>query len=100
MRTALLTTVISLAVLSGCKSTHRYDVLAPNDPIPLTINSTDVYKWDNDDSVPFNLARLGYNSGVGRGVNDSANPQANTVGKSSVGLSAATGFFSVAFLML
>ncbi|ASM52844.1 hypothetical protein PNIG_a0536 [Pseudoalteromonas nigrifaciens] len=92
MRTALLTTVISLAVLSGCKSTHRYDVLAPNDPIPLTINSTDVYKWDNDDSVPFNLARLGYNSGVGRGVNDSANPQANTVGKSSVGLSAATGF--------
>ncbi|WP_024605052.1 MULTISPECIES: hypothetical protein [unclassified Pseudoalteromonas] len=92
MRTALLTTVISLAVLSGCKSTHRYDVLAPNDPIPLTINSTDVYKWDNDDSVPFNLAKLGYSSGVGRGINDSANPQANDVGKSSVGLSAATGF--------
>ena len=92
MRTALLTTVISLAVLSGCKSTHRYDVLAPNDPIPLTINSTDVYKWDNDDSVPFNLARLGYNSGVGRGVNDSDNPQANTVGKRIVCLSAATGF--------
>lgn len=92
MKTVLLTAVISLAVLSGCKSTHRYDVLAPNDPIPLTINSTDIYQWDNDDSVPFNLAKLGYNSGVGRGVNDSANPQANVVGKSSVGLSAVSGF--------
>lgn len=41
--------------------------------------------------MPFNLAKLGYSSGVDRGINDSANPQANDVGKSSVGLSAVSG---------
>ncbi|MBO7926378.1 hypothetical protein J5X91_08860 [Pseudoalteromonas sp. K222D] len=94
MKTTLLTAVISLALLSSCKSTstYRWDILEPNDPIPLTINSTEVYRWNNDDSVPFNLAKLGYNSGVGRGINDSADPLSSGVGRSNTGLSAVTGF--------
>lgn len=94
MKTSLLSAFAVLLLASGCKSTHRYDVLAPNDPIPLTVNSTEIYKWDTDKSTPYNLAKMGYGSNLGKGVYDSRKPMDNAVGKSSSGLSAMSGYLA------
>jgi hypothetical protein len=84
----------SVLALSGCGSTSNKTANeAVTNIKALEVASMEEYKWDDDKSFAFNVARLSNPAGVGYGMSDSVNPKGTDLGRSESSLlSGAAGF--------
>jgi hypothetical protein len=84
----------SVLALSGCGSTgNKTANEAVTNIKALEVASMEEYKWDDDKSFAFNIARLSNPAGVGFGMSDSVNPKGTDLGRSDSSLlSGVSGF--------